>query len=253
MTSIGTLYGVGIGPGDPELLTLKAVKILKAVDVIAAPRGSDWGHSVAWGIAEPSVGEVEGQERLFLTFPMSKDPAKIVPKLQEAFDEIESRLRDGLDVAFITLGDPSLFSTYIYVASEMANRIPGINSVLVPGVSSITSVAASAAVPLADGNETIALIPATYYDADYLTNILNTFDTVMLMKVGEAFPAVLEALERSGTMDRAVCVSKSSQKGERVMVSAKDWKREDMGCFASILVARKERDGLLIGREGRVD
>src|ERR1700740_3305539 len=98
----GTLYGVGVGPGAPDLLTLRAVETLKNAQVIAMPRSSDFGASMAWKIIKTAVGEIAGQERLFLTFPMNKDPERIVPLWEKAFQAIGERLEKGLSVAFAT-------------------------------------------------------------------------------------------------------------------------------------------------------
>jgi precorrin-2/cobalt-factor-2 C20-methyltransferase len=106
--SYGALYGVGVGPGASDLLTLRAVETLKRVDVIALPRSSDFGVSMAWRIIEPVIGKRSEQERLFLTFPMSKEPARLRQAWDVAFARIGERLENGRSVAFATEGDPSL-------------------------------------------------------------------------------------------------------------------------------------------------
>src|ERR1700754_3382138 len=178
----GTLYGVGVGPGAPDLLTLRAVSTLKSAQVLAMPRSSDFGASMAWKIIKPVIGEVEGQERLFLTFPMNKDPERLQPAWEKAFQAIGKRLEKGLSVAFATEGDPSLFSTFIYLQREAPKRWPGIKIEVVPGVSSIAAVPAVTGIPLADGQERIAIIPANYGVED-LPRILENFDTTILMKI----------------------------------------------------------------------
>jgi precorrin-2/cobalt-factor-2 C20-methyltransferase len=110
-----TLYGVGVGPGSPDLLTLRAVSVLTAADVLVLPRSSDYGASMAWRIIEPVIGKRDDQERLFLTFPMSKDPERLRTAWDRALSEIGERLLRGQSVAFATEGDPSLYSTFIYL------------------------------------------------------------------------------------------------------------------------------------------
>ena len=134
MSKYGKLYGVGVGTGSPDLMTLRAVNILREVDVIAIPQSNKYTKSVAWRIAEPSVGPVEGQERLMLEFPMTKDPARIVPAWNYAFQEIGARLEAGKSVAFISEGDPLFFSTYIYLHNEAAVRWPEVEREVVPPV-----------------------------------------------------------------------------------------------------------------------
>src|SRR3954447_2124282 len=118
MSDLGTLYGVGVGPGASDLLTLRAVRVLETVDVLALPRSSDFGVSVAWSIIAPVVGKRPEQEKLRLTFPMSKDPARVRPHVDAAVEAIAERLQAGRSVAFVTEGDPSLFSTFGYVRQE---------------------------------------------------------------------------------------------------------------------------------------
>jgi precorrin-2/cobalt-factor-2 C20-methyltransferase len=242
----GKLYGVGIGPGAPDLITLRALDVMRRVPVLALPRSYDQGASMAWRIVKPVLGEVAGQERLFLTFPMSKDPARLLPAWDKAFAAIGERLERGLDVAFATEGDPSLFSTFIYLAHEAPRRWPGIVVEVVPGVSSITAVPSVTGVPLADGQERIAIIPGTYGLAD-LTGLLRDFDTVVLMKIGPEMPRIIAALEEQDLLASATYVSKATMAEQRVVrdLRALPAGRED--CFAMVVVSRKQRNGVLAG------
>jgi precorrin-2/cobalt-factor-2 C20-methyltransferase len=214
--------------------------------VLALPRGSDYGTSMAWRIIKPVIAVRPEQERLVLTFPMSKDPERIRPYFEAAFAQIGERLTRGLDVAFVTEGDPSLFSTFIYVKREMAARYPGVRIEIVPGVTSVTAVPAVTGVPLADGQERIAILPATY-GIDDLVEVLGTFDTVVLMKLGGEMPKVIAALERTRLVDRAVFVSKATMEEERVIRDLSAVREERGDCFAMVIVSRKERSGLLAG------
>ena len=245
MTS-GTLWGVGVGPGAPDLLTLRAARVLREADVLALPRASDWSASMAWTIAKSVVGDVPGQERLFLTFPMSKDPAKLRPSWDKAFAAIGERLAAGKNVAFVTEGDPSLFSTFIYLSREVEARWPAVPIEIVPAVSSVLAVPARARVPLADGCERIAIIPATYGTGD-LRQVLRSFDTTVIMKIGEEFGSVIEAIGAEGLGERAVFVSRATMPDERIERDLAKVTREDCDCFAMIVVARRERHGVLAG------
>ncbi len=241
-----TLYGVGAGPGAPDLITLRALSILNRVPVLALPRGSDYGASKAWEIVQPNVGEVPGQERLFLTFPMNKDPERLRPAWEIAFAAIGERLQQGLDVAFVTEGDPSLFSTFIYLQEEAARRWPDVAVECVPGVSSIAAVPSVTGVPLADGQERIAILPGTY-GLDDLPQVLRSFDTTVLMKIGPEMPHIIEVLEREGLLDRAIYVSKATMREQRIVRDLRQVRAEHGDCFAMVIVARKERNGLLAG------
>lgn len=238
------LYGVGVGPGAPDLLTVRALAVLRSVDVIALPRSNDWGESMAWSILGPALGDVPS-EKLFLTFPMQKDPTTVAPAVARALDAIGERLRAGKTVAFATEGDPSLYSTFVYVAEEARRRWPDITVEVVPAVSSPLAVAAVAGVPLADGQERIAIVPANY-GVDDLDVVLAMFDTVVLMKIGPEMPRIIAALERASLLDRAVYVAKATMSGQRIVRDLRDVAGERGDCFAMVLVAKKERAGVLV-------
>lgn len=242
----GTLHGVGVGPGAPDLLTLRAVETLKRADVLALPRSSDYGSSMAWKIIEPIIGKIPGQERLFLTFPMSKEPARLRRAWDAAFAEIGEHLERGRSVAFATEGDPSLYSTFVYLRREAPARWPGIRVEVVPGVSSITAVPAVADISLADGLERIAIIPANY-GVDDLIAILNAFDTIILMKIGSEMPKVVAALERTGLVGKAVYVAKATMREQRIVTDLREVQTERGDCFAMVIVTRGERRGVLAG------
>jgi precorrin-2/cobalt-factor-2 C20-methyltransferase len=241
-----TLYGVGVGPGAPDLMTLRAVAILKSVPVIAIPRRSEYVPSLAWEIARPNIGDVPGQERLFLTFPMTKDPERLRPAWDAAFSQIGARLAEGLSVAFITEGDPLVYSTFIYLLGEARKRWPEVEVQIVPAVSSITAVPAVTATPLADGQERIAILPATY-GVDDLASVLRQFDTVILMKVGSVMPTVVAALEREDLVDRAFYVSKATTGHERIVHDLRSLRNDRCDYFSMVVVARRDRNGVLAG------
>lgn len=245
----GTLYGVGVGPGAPDLLTLRAVNVLRTASVLALPKTSEWAASTAWKIAKHAVGDVPGQERLFLTFPMIRDPERLRPAWDRAFTEIGERLERGLTVAFATEGDPSLYSTFIYLQRDALFRWPGIEIVVVPGVTSVTAVPAVTGVPLADGEERIAILPAGYGAHD-LEQVLDAFDTTVLMKIGPEMPRIVRLLEEKGLLDRAVYVSRATMAEERIVRDLRRVETERGDCFAMVVVAKKERSGALGGRAG---
>jgi precorrin-2/cobalt-factor-2 C20-methyltransferase len=242
----GTLYGVGVGPGAPDLLTLRAIKTLKNAQVLAMPRSSDYAASMAFRIIQSAVGEVPGQERLFLTFPMNKDPERLKPAWDKAFNSIGERLEKGLSVAFATEGDPSLYSTFIYLQREAPLRWPGIRLEIVPGVSSIAAVPAATGIPLADGQERIAIIPANYGVED-IDAVLGAFDTTILMKIGSEMRNIVAAVERNGLVDKAVYVSRATMDEQRVVRDIRTIPKEYGDCFAMTIVSKKQRSGILAG------
>ncbi|MEM3087332.1 MAG: precorrin-2 C(20)-methyltransferase [Halobacteria archaeon] len=175
----GKLYGVGMGPGDPDLLTLRARKILETVEVVAAPKSYPDRPSLALGVAKKLAGR-DFPAVLELLFPMTRDPAERDGHRTRAADAIAAELRQGRDVAFLTLGDPMLYSTWNYVARKMAERHPDIEVETVPGVSAVSWTAALTNLPLAEGDESLLMIPAW---APNLEESIASYENVVIMKI----------------------------------------------------------------------
>jgi precorrin-2/cobalt-factor-2 C20-methyltransferase len=241
-----TIWGVGVGPGAPDLMTLRAIATLRRADVLVLPRSNDFGESVAWSIVRGHVEARDDQERLPLTFPMSNDPARVRPYWDRAFAAIGERVGVGKSVAFVTEGDPSLYSTFVYLAREAPRRWPGVRVEVVPGVTSVTAVPAVAGLALADGQERVAIVPAAY-GLDDVDDLLTKFDTVVFMKIGPEMPRLVAALERHGLLDRAVYVAKATMAAQRVVRDLRQVETERGDCFAMVVVARRERSGVLLG------
>ena len=247
----GTLYGVGVGPGAPDLLTLRAVNVLRGADVLAIPRSNKHRPSLAWRTAEAAIGDVDGQIREHFVFPMSKDPARLVPAWDVALSAIGKHLEEGRDVAFPTMGDPFLYSTFQYLWTAAGERWPEVRREIVPGVCCLTAVPVAAGVPIADGQERIAVLPATW-GIENLESVLREFDTVLLMKVSSCLAEVREAIARAGLTDRAVYVSRASQEDERIERDLAVIDAEG-ACdyFSMVVVKRGDRAGVLMGTSQR--
>jgi precorrin-2/cobalt-factor-2 C20-methyltransferase len=234
-----TLHGVGVGPGAPDLLTLRAVAVLRAADVVAAPRSTDDGESVAWRIARDAVGEVAGQERLLLTFPMTRDAAVRRAARDVAVAAVSARLAAGRSVAFVTEGDPLLYSTFVDLLAAAPRA--GARVEVVPGVSSVTAVGAAAKVALADGDDAVAVLPAARALPD-LPRLARDFETLLLLKAGRHLAALARALGALGMAGRAWAVSDASRPGERVTAIV-DAPGAPAGYFTTVLVrTRGEAD-----------
>jgi len=244
--SPGKLYGIGVGPGAPDLITLRALDRLKKADCIAIPRRDAFSPSVAWRIAEPNLPEIPGQERFFLNFPMTKKPEIIKPAWDIAFGEIGKRLSAGKSVAFISEGDPFVYSTFIYLYQHARKLWPDVEIEVVAGVSSISAVAISADIPVADGQEKIAVLPVSYGVED-LRVILRMFDTILLMKVSSVMPQVVEALEAEGLLDSAVYVSKATTEQQKIIRDVATIKNDKCDYFSMVVVSKKNRSGVLHG------
>ncbi|HET6345740.1 MAG TPA: precorrin-2 C(20)-methyltransferase, partial [Myxococcota bacterium] len=190
--------------------------------------------------------EPDAQVRLFLTFPMLKDPARLRAAWEVAAERIGEHLEAGRSVAFVTEGDPSLFSTFTYVRRAAAERWPDVPIEVVPGVSSVMAVPSVTGTPLADGQERIAILPGNYGVED-LGRVLDTFDTTVLMKIGPEMPQVVDAIASRGLLGRAVYVSKATMREQRVERDLSSIRDSRGDCFAMVVVSRKEHSGVLAG------
>lgn len=247
MSKYGKLYGVGVGPGATDLVTLRAVNILNNVDVIAIPKSSEKMRPFAWRICSSLVKEREDQERLFLTFPMTKDHKILIPAWDKAFTEIGKRLEEGKNVAFITQGDPSVYSSWMYLLEEADERWPGIEIEIVPGVSSVTAIPAILKQPIADGKEQFCVLPATYGLED-LDRLCDQFDTIILTKVGKVIPDIIEVLKKKNLLDKASYVSYGTTKEQVVIKDLEQIKTENCDYFSMVQVSIRKRRGTLRGR-----
>ena len=233
----GRLYGIGLGPGDPELLTLKAARIMREVDVIYAPQAKTSKNSYALGIARQFI-DPERQEIIRLFFPTNDEKAA-GEVWSGAADEVAGKLKKGLSAAFITEGDPSLYSTFSYVMETISARHPELAVEVIPGVTSITAAAAAAKAPLVTHGQNLAILPAAY-GIDGLKNAIASNDTVVLMKVNRALVQALSVLEQSGLANRSVYVKRASTDQEEVVHSLDRLAMEDLDYF-SLLIIRNGR------------
>jgi precorrin-2/cobalt-factor-2 C20-methyltransferase len=242
---IGRLYVVGVGPGDPELLTLKAVRILGCVGSICVPRGTEGGESLALSIIQRAVS-LDGKEIIEAYFPMKKtagrsDRAELDAQWSETISSILDRLRRGIDTAFITIGDPGLYSTFFYLYERLIDECPGLQVEIVPGVSSINASAARAGIGLASGDERIAILPANYVSD--LTSIFQRFDTVVLMKVYRVLAEVRASLADLGLLDKAVYVSRAGMADEMVSADLNSLNSDELDYFSLIIVRKQGTRG----------
>ncbi|MFZ5945317.1 MAG: precorrin-2 C(20)-methyltransferase [Bacillota bacterium] len=197
----GKLYGVGVGPGDPELLTLKAVKILEKVQVVCFPVSQREKPSIALEIAS---GAVKGDWRVLeLHLPMTRDTHVLEKHWQQAAQEVAEILSRGEDCAFITLGDPSFYSTFIYLVRKLKKMISDLQVEIIPGISSPNLLAAMAQVPLAESEEKLVIIPGINELAE-IEEVLDKFENIMFLKIGRTLPEVYRVLKARGLEKKAV-------------------------------------------------
>ena len=232
---IGCLYGVGVGPGDPELLTLKALRVLQQAPVICTPQSETSGDSYALEIVRQFLDPAK-QETMRVTFP-TDDAEGAAGVWRHAAEDIARRLLQGMDVAFITEGDPMLYSTFAYILQDIALAHPEIPVEIVPGVSSVMAAAASAAIPLVTHGQRLAILPAVY-GIDDLREAIANYDTIVLMKVNRTLLSALANLETLGLAGKGIYVRRASTPGERVINDLRQLTDEDLDYF-SLLIIRK--------------
>lgn len=243
-----TLYIIGIGPGDPDLLTIKALNVLRQCPVIATPKASQHGHSTALAIARQALpaGEIDKKEVVELHFPMKKihlgqepDP-EVLQAWQDAARRIFAILSQGKDVAFPTLGDPAIYSTGYYLYMTLAEMHPEVRVCFVPGISAMSSCSATTQTPICLGDDMLAVIPATFSDSR-LRQILETFDTIVLMKVHRVMANLLGLLRELHLLDQATLVERVGMTDERVVgdLSVLDGQAGQVHYFSTIIVRKK--------------
>jgi len=237
-----TFYVIGVGPGDPELLTLKALRILKGVPCICVPKGREEGSSLALSIVQKALS-LEGKDIIEAHFPMRKTKSaqrskdfELDAKWNETAENVLNRLNKGIDVAFITLGDPTIYSTFFYLYDRLLELSPNLKIEIIPGVSSINASAAKAGISLALADEKIAILPANYIEN--LKELLEKFDTVVLMKINKVFDKVLGVLEEMHLTGNAVYVSRAGMEDEKILKDIRKIKEGDLNYF-SIMIIKK--------------
>lgn len=231
--SRGILYAVGIGPGDPELITLKALRILNAVHVIAVPKGRESGESVALSIIEGTI-DMTAKRILEIHFPMTKGSKRntLLPSAQEVLSVLDT----GQDIAFITLGDPTLYSTFFHLLDSIQTIAPDLVAEIIPGVSSIMASAARAGHCLALSGDKVAIIPATYI-AD-LDTAIEGFQTVVLMKAHSVIGQIKDVLGQRGLVESAVYVARAGH-GDEIVKPLSKVTEDDLNYFSTVIVRIK--------------
>ena len=212
---MATVYAVGVGPGDPELVTRKAERILRSADVILAPVSNPGEASVALGIIREFIDE-DRQEIIVHQFPMTSDRTRLVLSWQEAATLIAAHAEAGRSVAFITIGDPLFYSTFIYLLRILREQWPQLPIEIVPGITSFNAAASEVALPLVEGDEKMVVIPATA-GIEQNKTALETCETVVLLKVKPLFAEIVELLRASGREQGAVFVERVGSSRQKVL------------------------------------
>ncbi|MGE9808675.1 precorrin-2 C(20)-methyltransferase [Janibacter sp. G1551] len=220
-TAIGRFYGVGIGPGDPELITLKAARLIAEADVIAFHAGTG-KQSMARAIAADLIpqGVIEEELRYPVTTGFTDHPLGYYGALADFYDEcaqrLEVHLSRGRTVVVLAVGDPLFFGSFMYVHDRLSPRYP---TEVVPGITSLSAATAAVATGLCRHEDTLTVLPGTLPVPELARRLADT-DAAVIMKLGRTFAGVREALRQAGVLERAVYVERASAADERVLPAA---------------------------------
>lgn len=235
MGTIGTLYGVGVGPGDPELMTVKAFRTLLQAPVIAYPKRRRGSKSYAHRIADVYINPDE-KEMLGLVFPMTKDRAILEREWNNTVARVWEELSAGKDVAFVTEGDPLLYSTFIHMMRVMKEQHPDVNIVSIPGISSINGTASRLGLPFADGDEQIAIVPARDNRAA-LRKVIEENDCIIFLKVAKVKDLLLDLLKEMDLLQHTHVVTKVTS-AEEIIWNVAELDGVDLE-YLTLMVVRK--------------
>ncbi len=231
---IGNFYGVGVGPGDKELLTLKAVRIIKSADCIFVPKADSKETSLALETVKDIVVSKRTIEQVY---PMVRDRDKLKAAWLKAANEVKDELEKGNNVAYLTIGDPLTFSTYCYLLQHLSKMILSQNIHTIPGITSYNAAACLANFPLIEQNEKLAVIPISK-EIDELRPILDNFDTVVLMKVAKKLDEVVDLLDEMGLIDNSLFASYIGFNNEYITHDLNSLKGSGKG-YLSVIIVKK--------------
>ncbi|MED4696526.1 precorrin-2 C(20)-methyltransferase [Peribacillus frigoritolerans] len=235
MSNLGTLYGLGVGPGDPELITVKAFRVIQESPVIAYPKKRKGSKSYAHRIVEVYI-RPEEKEMLGLIFPMTKDQAILDREWNGTVEKVWQKINEGKDVAFVTEGDPLLYSTFIHMMKLMQELHPEVEIKTVPGISSFNGSASRLGIALADGDDHVAIVPARD-DYEAMKKAIEDHDAVVFIKVAKVIDLMISVLKDLDLLEKASVVTKVTSDEEVI------WKVSELEGleleYLTLMVVRK--------------
>ena len=234
---IGTLYGISVGPGDPELITLKGLRSLQQVPVVAFPSGVQGKPGIAQQIVAQWLRP--DQVQLALTFPYVQDMAVLSQAWQVAAQQVWQYLREGQDVAFACEGDVSFYSTFTYLAQTLQHLHPEAPVQLVPGVCSPMAATAALGLPLTIRQERLVVLPALYTVGE-LEAVLEWADVVVLMKVSSVYEQVWKVLQQRGLLGKSWVVERATLPEQVIYSDLRDRPTLKLPYFSLLIVQKRE-------------
>lgn len=194
------IIAVGCGPGDPELLTVKAVKAIQNADVIMCPVSKEGKSSIALTVVSPILDDSKMPEVVNLVFPMTKDRDVLEQTWQNNSKLIADKVLSGKRVVYLTVGDPYLYSTWIYLHKELETKFPQVKITVIPGIVSMFTFASKVGISLAEGAEKFTVVPSCY-DLSQVKELAKNSDTMVFLKDGRYFDQVIQLLKEAGYSD----------------------------------------------------
>ena len=197
------LIGIGVGPGDPELLTVKAVKAIQNADIIMCPASNEDRPSIALSVVSSIIDKSKNQEIVKLIFPMTKDKDVLKATWKKNAKIMAEKVLLGKNVVYLTVGDPYLYSTWIYMHKDLEENYPDMKISVIPGIVSIFTFAAKVGISIAEGSEKVAIIPSCY-DLSSVKEIAKYSETMVFLKDGRYFDQVIKVLKEAGFPDDSI-------------------------------------------------
>ncbi len=227
------LYGLGVGPGDPELMTLKAVRLIEECDIVAIPK-SGQSVNVAYNIAKGAVPDLDNKNIVYMDMPMTRDKEKLTLSHDNAANQVKKWLDEGKNVAFLTLGDPTVYSTYSYVHNRV--RDAGYETEIVPGVPSFCAVSARLNDSLTEAEEALHIIPGSYDGAE---EALHLKGTKVLMKSGKSIGNLKDYIKNMDNPPTVKMVERCGMEGERVFKNLEEI--DENASYFSVVIVRDKK------------
>lgn len=225
--------GIGVGPGDPELLTVKAVQALKKLDLLLIPTGKKGGESEAYQIALPYIAEDIPKEMRH--FPMTANEKEMHDALDLIAQEVEQWVEEGKTVGFLTLGDPMLYSTYVYLLDRFKSDFPVRT---IPGITSFSAMASGLNRPLVLGDASMVIVPCTQ-PLEAIFEKIKGHDAVVLMKINRQFPAIRQYIQEQSLEKYCVLVSDYGKSQERVYQTLAEVNPSDLSYFTTLIMNKR--------------
>lgn len=242
--SFGCLYGVGVGPGDPELISVKGLRYLQQAHIVAFPAGIKGQPGVAEQIITPWLNTT--QMRLPLSFPYVQDLSVLQNAWKQAAHQVAQYLYQGQDVVFASEGDVSFYSTFTYLSQTLQALYPQARIETIPGICAPTAAAAAVGLPLTVQRDRLAILPALYA-LDTLTTALEWADVIVLMKVSSVYQKVWSALQQAGLLDHSYVVVQASTVQQQIYHNLKHYPDLELPYFSLLVIVTKAVAGATDG------